>query len=181
MMSWEGIKNKISDTNDLVVNKTRAFAESVRIKGTLRDMERDRDKLFCELGKLFYDDRYGRMRIKTLEKKLAELSDGDPKKDIVAKVLEIRQSEAAIADMEEERKKLIGYTKCPACGADVEPGAEFCIECGIRIVKGEAAPEAAADEEDADEAEDAAETEDDAEDTDASKEPETEEDDNTED
>ena len=140
-MSWEEIKNRISDTNDLLVNKTRAFAESVRIKGTLRDMEKDRDKLFSELGKMFYDDRYGRMKVKTLEKKLTELSDGDPKKNIVEKVLELKQSEVALAEMEKERKRLMGYTKCPACGADVAPDSEFCIECGIRVVRDEAAPE----------------------------------------
>ncbi len=135
MISWEEIKAKISDANDKIVNKTRDFAESVRIKGALNDMEKDRDKLFAELGRLFYEDRYSRTRAKTLEKKLAELPDGDLKKDIVAKVLELRQNEEAVTELEEALKKLQGITKCPVCGADVTPDSGFCIECGTRILR----------------------------------------------
>ncbi|MCR5507349.1 MAG: zinc ribbon domain-containing protein [Lachnospiraceae bacterium] len=153
MVSWEQIKGKISDTNDVIVSKTRAFAESVRIKGTLSDMEKDRDKLYSQLGRLFYEDRYGRMKVKTIEKKISEMPDEDPKKGILIKVLELKQSEVALAQMESERKRLLGYIKCPACGADVAPDCEFCIECGARIKREEAVKEApvpddAADEED---------------------------------
>ncbi len=147
MASWEDIKTRLSDTGDRIVEKIRVSAESARLSGELRDMEKDRDKNYAMLGQMFYEDKYGRMKIKTLEKKIAELDDNNPKKAIVLKVLELKQGEVAFAELAELKKKLKGITKCPNCGGDVSPDEEFCVTCGTRIVR-DGDEEPVSDEED---------------------------------
>ena len=133
MAFWEDIKGRLDDAGDAFVDKTRKMAKTAQISGMLRDMEKDRDKLYTQLGLMYYEDKYGRMKIKTLEKKLSELKDDDPKKAIISKVLEIKQGELRLLELEEEKKQLKGIIKCPECGNDVTPDSEFCTQCGTRI------------------------------------------------
>lgn len=135
MAFLKDMKGKLANTGDTMVNKTRNLARIAQLNGMLSDMDNDRNKQYAQLGRLFYEDRYGRMKIKTLEKKLMELGDDDPKKEIISKVLELKQGELIYAELTEEKKRLKGIIKCPSCGSDVTPDSKFCIHCGERMIR----------------------------------------------
>ena len=142
MAFWEGMKNRLNDAGDAFVDKTRRLAMIARADGMMSDIKRDRDRLYSQLGRMFYEDKYGKMKIKTLEKRLAELKDDDPKKTLTLKVLELKQNEIRYEELEEEKKRLKGIVKCPECGNDVTPDSEFCTRCGTRMLRVKAAENA---------------------------------------
>ena len=146
MAFWDEFKDKVSDVSTTIVDRTRNLARVAQINGTLSDMKKERERNYAQLGRLFYEDRYGRMKIKTVEKKIAELEDGDIKKEIALKVLELKQSEKIEEELIQEKRLIKEAVRCPECGAEVTPDSKFCITCGSKLVWDEEEAEESSEE-----------------------------------
>lgn len=99
-----------------VGQKTKDFTEINRLKGLISDEERGIGKLKAQIGEAY----------------LALHAD-DPEEGMAELVGAVKAAQEKIADYQTQIKGLRGVKQCPACGADVEPGVQFCKACGAAM------------------------------------------------
>lgn len=131
------VKKNINKGISTVSEKSSLMLETAKLKGQIAKLEEQRNELFTELGSNVYAT-YGNEALD--EQFIAE------------KCAEIKALEDMIIEKAEELRALTeGDTVAPApeadvvkceCGAELQPGAKFCLNCGKPVA---VAPPAVAD------------------------------------
>ena len=63
----------------------------------------------------------------------AETTEADTAEEINGYIEELNELCAALAEKEEEKEKLTGKKRCPACGKTSDKKAAFCSSCGSNL------------------------------------------------
>ena len=113
---FENLGRKISNAGQEVAQQTKNFAEITKLNGVISDRQKKIEAIYTEIGRIYY----------VLHKE-------DMNCDQLQKVVQIRDMEAEIEQLQEQIKQVRGYTKCNICGADIPNGAKFCNSCGNKV------------------------------------------------
>ena len=129
---FNGFGRKVNRVVRSVAEKTGEGAGLARVAGELRTLGAERDRLYGELGRIFYAMRAGEGG-EDAARSLCEQLDA---------------LEARIAELTEQRENLKLQRRCPACGTMLGREARYCSNCGKRLQEDVAvndAPDADAD------------------------------------
>lgn len=113
---FENLGRKISSASQEVAQQTKNFAEVTKLNSTISDREKKITAIFTEIGRAYYAQHREDMNCDQLQK-----------------VVQIRDLEAEIAQLQEQIKIVRGFSKCTVCGADIPNGAKFCNSCGNKV------------------------------------------------
>lgn len=116
MAFFDQLGQKLTQTSQDAVKKTKDMAEVVRLNGVINEEMKKIEAGYRELGKLYYEQYAGKE---------------DPL--FQPYVAEIRRVEASIQEMKETVRQLKGVQACPSCGSELQAGAAFCTVCGARM------------------------------------------------
>lgn len=128
----EDLGKRISETADSVGKKTEQMLEVQKIKGQIREIERNSEKDLADIGRILYE------RYKSSAETDSELS-------VICE--EIEKREKLMKALEKRLAKARGVVVCTACHADVEPEMRFCPHCGKEMEEEKPEETAAADTE----------------------------------
>ena len=110
-----------------------------RLKTLIRRLERDKDKMYPELGRLTYGEY--------LEGRLSEEALGEYCERLKAIDAQVGEANAQIAGLQAQVQQMkagpplpAAAAACPSCGAAVTPGLKFCGNCGAGMASGAPAP-----------------------------------------
>ena len=93
--------------------KTKDFTEINRIKGLISDEEKNISRLTAKIGETYL-----------------ALHQNDPEEGLAELVGTVAAAKDKIGEYQKQIQALRGVKQCPYCGADMEPGAQFCGSCG---------------------------------------------------
>lgn len=116
MAFFDQLSQKLTQTSQDAVKKTKDMAEVVRLNSAITEETKKIEAGYREIGKLYYEQCADR---------------DDP--IFQAHVAEIKQSETLIREMKETISQLKGIRTCPSCGCDLPAGALFCNACGAKM------------------------------------------------
>lgn len=123
MAFFEELGKKITDAGQGVAQSTKNFTEVTRLNGVINDKEKQVAALYATLGAAYY-----------------KAHSADAEGALAETVGQITALLAEISQHQKEIKRIKGIGKCPACGADVQPGAAFCASCGAAMPQTAPAP-----------------------------------------
>lgn len=116
MEFFKGIGNKISQTSQEAIKKTKEIADTTKLNSEISAEEKKINVYYQNIGKLYFE-------------KYADNSDNEFE-DILAN---IRNSFEKIEAAKEEIRKLKGKRNCPNCGAELDVEILFCSMCGFKL------------------------------------------------
>ena len=135
MSFWEELGQKLTQSGQEAMQKTREIAGVVTMNADISDSKRKIRDLYAELGELVVNEAFEGIGADQIKDALND-EHADEKnveitlrnwKAIYSKVMFIAINEAKISDLKSE-------TKCPACGRRIAKDISFCPNCGTKIV-----------------------------------------------
>lgn len=108
-----------------------------RLKTLIRKLERDKDKMYPELGRLTYGE--------FLEGRLSDPALGEYCERLKAIDAQVGEAHAQIAGLQAQVQQMKAgppppqpavAAACPSCGVAVTPGLKFCGNCGAEMAVG---------------------------------------------
>ena len=118
MAFWDNLGKKASEAADKVAQQAKVLSETAKLNGAVAEEERKINATYSEIGKLY-----------------VSLHKDDCEEAFVAKLAEIAESEAKIADYKEQIKVVKGVQVCEKCKAEMPRGTAFCSACGAPMPK----------------------------------------------
>lgn len=118
MSFFEQIGRKITDAGQEVANQTRSLAETTKLNSGISETEKKLNAIYQEIGR-----RY------------CQVYSHDIAPEFSGLVHQVDELQGNIVQMRERVKYLKGVEKCSQCGADVPASAQFCNNCGNRMVR----------------------------------------------
>lgn len=115
MAFFDQLGQKLTQTSQGAVKKTRDMAEVVRLNNAISEETKKIEAAYREIGKLYYEHCAGQ---------------DDPV--FQPAVAEVRQAEASIREMRDTISRLKGVQVCPNCGTELSADAVFCPNCGAK-------------------------------------------------
>lgn len=116
MSFFEQMGQKLTQTSQDAVKKTKDMAEVVRLNNAVSEEQKKIENIYREIGKLYYEHF------------------ADKEEEIFREgIAEIRRSEASIQDMKVTIRQLKGLQACPVCGNELPFGQAFCNACGAKM------------------------------------------------
>ena len=116
MAFFDQLGQKLTQTSQDAVKKTKDMAEVVRLNSAIADEGKKIEAAYREIGRLYFE----------------HLSDsGDP--ILQPSIAEIKRALAAIQEMKDTISGLKGVRSCPSCGAELPIDAVFCTSCGVKM------------------------------------------------
>ena len=113
MAFFDQLGQKLTQTSQDAVKKTKDMAEVVRLNGVINEETKKIEAGYRELGKLYFE-------------RCADQADPV----FQPYVAEIQRAQTSIREMKEAICQLKGVRLCPSCGAELSAGALFCTACG---------------------------------------------------
>lgn len=114
--------DKLSDTIVSVskdaTQKAKDISEFARIRMEIRSKQDYINKLYLEIGKLYYEGHKD-----------------DAEKEFEDQMILIRDSEEVLDELKQQIGKLKGTVRCTQCGQDMPSEADYCSKCGTKLAK----------------------------------------------
>lgn len=141
MAFWEELKEKITQSGQEAIQKTRDIAEVVTANANISESKKKINELYIELGQLLVNKAFDNMTSADIAVILKDETADDASRAIVLDNWRdfyniarfIRSEEEVIALSEKKISDLRAEAKCPSCGSIIPKGAVFCPECGTRL------------------------------------------------
>ena len=115
-MGLESLGKKLAQLGQDTVSSMQKTAESVQMNNRIADEKKALDKLFAQIGEAVFDKA------------------GDVIPEGMEDLFEaVKNTKAAITDLEDQKKKMRSKRACPACGKEAGKGEKFCSECGTPL------------------------------------------------
>lgn len=102
--------------SDGVSQKATDVSATMRLNSQIKNDEEEMNKTLKSLGELYYNNA-------------KQGTDGD----YTAMIARIDELKADITACKEQLIDLKGMIQCPKCGAELEKGARFCVQCGYEL------------------------------------------------
>ena len=116
MAFWDNLGDKLTQTSQSAVQKTKDMAETLRLSNLISEKEKRCGELYQEIGRRWYE----------------QLS-GEAPEPFRAEAAEVRALLAELDGLRESVRQLKGVQVCPACGKEQPYGAAFCNGCGGKL------------------------------------------------
>lgn len=107
---------KLTQTGQSAIQKTKEYAESVKINSRISDEERKLNGIYQQIGK-----QYCISHQESCEPEFSEL------------LGKVKTVEKNIAELREQMNAQKGSAKCQSCGSELPPDAKFCAVCGTAV------------------------------------------------
>lgn len=116
MEFFKGLGNKISQTSQEAIKKTKELADTTKLNGEISAEEKKINSTYQMIGQKYF-----------------ELHANSPEEDFVELIISIKNSINKIEEAKEEIRRLKGKRECPQCNAVLEGEAPFCPMCGGKL------------------------------------------------
>lgn len=113
MAFFDNIGQRITQTGQSTIQKTKDMAEVARINALISGQEKQLENSFNRLGRTYYAQHTG-----------------DAEEGYVEIITAIKSAESKIDEYKRQIRDIKGMVCCEKCGAEVAVGARFCISCG---------------------------------------------------
>ena len=117
MAFFDKLSKKIINVGQDVSQSTKNLADIVKLNNHITDYEKQIADLYTTIGKVYYENHKNDLEAEELQH-----------------IQAINALHTQINDLQEKVKGLKGVVKCPQCGFDVKREAQFCSNCGYRLV-----------------------------------------------
>lgn len=108
--------DELVQTGKSAIQKTKEYAESVKITSRISDEERKLNGIYQQIGK-----QYCSLHSESCEPEFSEL------------LAEVKKVEKNIAELREQMNAQKRSAKCQSCGSELPPDAKFCAVCGTAV------------------------------------------------
>lgn len=115
MAFFDQLGQKLTQTSQGAVKKTRDMAEVVRLNSAISEETKRIEAAYREIGRLYCEHC---------------ASQNDPV--FQTAVAEVQLAETSIREMRDTISRLKGILTCPGCGAELSAGSVFCPNCGAK-------------------------------------------------
>lgn len=111
----DDLTQKLTQTGQSAIQKTKGYAETVKINSRVSEEERKLNGIYQQIGKL-----YCSTHSESCEPEFSEL------------LADVASAEKNIAELREQAQavKNTGVAKCANCGSALTPDMKFCAVCG---------------------------------------------------
>ena len=123
MSFFENLGNKISETVNSAGGKSKSTLRAGKLKGELRTLQAEREKLMITLGEGYFDARGCAEKLEPL--------------NLICERIDALDGQ--VKNITAEIDRINGIIRCPVCNATVPSNSRFCPNCGAKIP--EIAPE----------------------------------------
>lgn len=115
MAFFDQLGQKLTQTSQDAVKKTKDMAEVVRLNNAISEETKKIEAAYREIGKLYYEHC---------------ADQNDPV--FQTAVAEAQRAETSIREMRDAICRLKGVQACVKCGAELTAGSLFCPNCGAK-------------------------------------------------
>lgn len=116
MAFFEELSQKLTQTGQEAMKKTKDMAEVVKLNGTINEKEKAENRLYCEIGKLYFEQCAQRDEPAFREQ-----------------VVQLKTLRAELEELRDTVRRLKGTRACPACGKEQPYNSKFCNACGAEL------------------------------------------------
>lgn len=118
MPLFDDISRKLTQAGQSIEQKTKDVASLTKISSALSGEEKNRDRIYIQIGKLYYEQ-------------YADSAQGE----FSGLVAAAKQTEQRIVELRKQVQEIKGVRSCEQCGAEVPIDAAFCNHCGAQMPK----------------------------------------------
>ena len=119
MSYFNEIKNKLAQTGQTAIQKTKTFSEESKINQEINELLDQNEELFARIGRIIFE----KYAVANQDKEIGEL------------IETLNANNNRLAEKYQKRRKLKGLELCLNCGMEVSADASFCPGCGSKIEK----------------------------------------------
>lgn len=118
MELFDKLGDTIVSVSKDATQKAKDISELARIRMEIRSKQDYLNKLFLEIGKIYYDTHKD-----------------DEEKEFKEQMLLVKDAQEVLEELNQQLGQIKGMVKCNACGQDMPMEAEYCSKCGTKLVK----------------------------------------------
>lgn len=118
MELFDKLGDTIVSVSKDATQKAKDISELARIRMELRAKQDYLNKLFLEIGKIYYDAHKE-----------------DEEKEFKEQMLLVKDAQEVIEELKQQLGQIKGMVKCTECGQEMPLEADYCSKCGTKLVK----------------------------------------------
>ncbi|KAI4451034.1 hypothetical protein C823_005572 [Eubacterium plexicaudatum ASF492] len=118
MELFDKLGDTIVSVSKDATQKAKDISELARIRMEIRSKQDYLNKLFLEIGKIYYDAHKD-----------------DEEKEFKEQMLLVKDAQEILEELNQQLGQIKGMVKCTACGQDMPMDADYCSKCGTKLVK----------------------------------------------
>lgn len=118
MELFDKIGDTIVSVSKDATQKAKDISELARIRMELRAKQDYLNKLFLEIGKIYY-----------------EAHQDDEEKEFKEQMLLVKDAQEVIEELKQQLGQIKGMVACVECGQEMPIDACYCSSCGAKLVK----------------------------------------------
>ena len=120
MELFDKLGDTIVSVSKDATQKAKDISDLARIRMEICSKQDYLNKLFLEIGKIYYDAHKD-----------------DEEKEFKEQMLLIKDVQEVLEELNQQSGQIKGMVKCIACGKEMPMDADFCSKCGTKLVKPE--------------------------------------------
>lgn len=118
MELFDKLGDTIISVSKDATQRAKDLSELARLRMEIRAKQDYLNKLYLEIGKIYYDAHKD-----------------DEEKEFKEQMLLIKDALEVLDELKQQLDQIKGTVKCTACGQDMPIEADFCSKCGTKLVK----------------------------------------------
>lgn len=118
MELFDKLGDTIVSVSKDATQKAKDISELARIRMELRAKQDYLNKLFLEIGKIYYDAHKD-----------------DEEKEFKEQMLLVKDALEVIEELKQQLGQIKGMVTCAECGQEMPLDADYCSKCGTKLVK----------------------------------------------
>ena len=118
MELFDKLGDTIVSVSKDATQKAKDISDLARIRMEIRSKQDYLNKLFLEIGRIYYDAHKD-----------------DEEKEFKEEMLLVKDAQEALEELKQQLGQIKGMVKCTECGNDMPMEADYCSKCGTKLVK----------------------------------------------
>ena len=118
MELFDKLGDTIASVSKDATQKAKDISELARIRMEIRSKQDYLNKLFLEIGRIYYDAHKD-----------------DEEKEFKEEMLLVKDAQEVLEELRQQLGQIKGMVKCTECGNDMPMEADYCSKCGAKLVK----------------------------------------------
>lgn len=118
MELFDKLGDTIVSVSKDATQKAKDISELARIRMEIRSKQDYLNKLFLEIGKIYYDAHKD-----------------DEEKEFKEQMLLVKDAQEGLEELRQQLGQIKGMVKCTECGQDMPMEADYCSKCGAKLIK----------------------------------------------